>query len=172
MGPGQKGPGKTIFSAKIIGKTEKQPNICEKSYKICAKSKNRAAPLGRRRRWRLLLLAHILYYFSHMFGCFSIFAMVFAENIVFQGPFCPGPFSRLPTPFYGHEKYPYPPPRGGLRPPRTPPEPRAQGQGPPKNNNQKIKLKSSKNKNPKFKNIIKWVPVHRKSISPSSICMD
>ena len=23
--------------------------------------------------------------------------MVFAEKIVFQGPFCPGPFSRLPN---------------------------------------------------------------------------
>ena len=55
-----------------------------------------AAPLGRRRRRRLLLLAHILYDFSYMFGCFSIFPMVFAEKIVFQGPFCPGPFSRLP----------------------------------------------------------------------------
>ena len=40
---------------------------------------------------------HILYYGSHMFGCFSIFPMVFAEKIVFQGPFCPGPFSRLPN---------------------------------------------------------------------------
>ena len=39
------GPWKTIFSTKTIGKIEKQPNICEKSYKICAKSN---FPRGRR----------------------------------------------------------------------------------------------------------------------------
>ena len=61
-----------------------------------------AAPQGggaSRRPLGFLLLAHILYDFSHMFGCFSVFPMIFAEKIVFPGPFCPGPISRLPNLF-------------------------------------------------------------------------
>ena len=64
---------------------------------------NKAAPSAppqgggaSRRPLGFLLLAHILYDFSYMFGCFSVFPMIFAEKIVFPGPFCPGPISRLP----------------------------------------------------------------------------
>ena len=102
---GKSSLGKQSFLQKSLENIEKQQNIYENIYKICAKSNN---PRGRREApppWGAAeggacCFWHICCIIFHIcLAVFRCFPMIFAEKIAFPGPFCPGPFSMLPNYF-------------------------------------------------------------------------
>ena len=88
----KRGLGKQSFLQKSLEKQKNNQTYIKNHTKCMPKATGAAfsgTPRGRR---RFLLLAHILYDFSYMFGCFPVFPMIFAEKWYFR-PLLSGPVS-------------------------------------------------------------------------------
>ena len=87
----KRGLGNQSFLQKSLKNIEEQQKILEKSYKIDAKTTTRGGGakrrlLRRRRRRRMLFFASILYDFSTIFGCSSMFFNDFCRKDGFPRP--------------------------------------------------------------------------------------